>query len=93
MSFPDLVLRAPNSLWAEATGVPVDGLNTFALGFDPRLVQEDWIFIVVDALGASVIHVEYVGVSADRTQITLDFTQTGTDACRVIVQLVHTVIR
>lgn len=91
--FPGLVRRPGSALWSEATGVPVDGNNTFALGLDPLTIQEDWLQITVDALGSSVLHAEYVGLSADRTQITINFSQAGTDPARVIVQNTHTVIR
>lgn len=93
MSFPDLAPRLPNGLFAEATGVPTDGPNTFALGINPDLVDPDWLIINVIGGGPSIAGAAYVGLSADKRLITIDFTQLGSDAARVVVQLVHTLPR
>lgn len=93
MAFPNLVQRPGSRLWSEATGVPVNGPNTFALDLDPALVEAEWLFFDIQSLGPSVNGVSFVSLSADKTQITLDFIQTGTDAVRVVAQLLHTIPR
>jgi hypothetical protein len=112
MPFPNLALRpdanSPNgvaALWAEATGVPDPGSNTFSVpfinqpplgsGIDPDLVVEDWLEINVDPLGAGVTGV-LLGVpllSPDKQFMTLVFAADGVAAARVVVQLHHTIHR
>jgi len=93
MPFPNLIRRAGSRLWSEATGVPANGPNTFALDFDPGLVAAEWLFFDVTGLGPSVNGVRFISLSADKTQVTLDFVQTGADAVRVVAQLLHTIPR
>ena len=109
MPFPNLALRtdvnAPNGVslhYAEVTGVPDNGDNTFDLpfvgaGIDPTLidVQGDWLEIDADPLGPSVTGVTEGSplMNAARTQMTLNFDQSGADSCRVRVRLIHSSVR
>jgi hypothetical protein len=105
MPFPDLQPRTDNRkgpggtsvIWAEADGVPDNGANTFGLpflseGVDPAVIDEDWIDVRVDALGPSVTGAQFVSLSPDKTQMTINFTQVGADQARVRVQLLHSLI-
>lgn len=112
MAFPDLTLR-PNldsptgqsALWAEATGTPDPGDNTFRIPFvdQPPLgsgvpaedVQEDWLVINVYPLGAGLTAVALGSplLDPDRENMTLNFTTDGVTQARVVVQLVHSTQR
>lgn len=92
MSFPDLVEKTGGVLHSEATGVPDNGNNTFALGLDPEVVDEDWLELEVD-LGGSVTDAAFVSMSPDKTQITMSFVQGGVDAVTVRAKQKHTIVR
>jgi hypothetical protein len=112
MPFPNLQLRPDpqspggvSTLWAEATGVPDPGANTFSIpfvnqapagsGLAPAQVQEDWLEVDVVPLGAGLTGVA-LGVpllSANRQNMTLSFTTDGLTAARVVVRLQHTILR
>ena len=93
MSFPNLTLSTGGLLVASATGTPTNGNNTFEHGIAPHLIDEDWLDILVTALGPTVSAVSYVSLSADKRSITLNFTQGGTDTAYVRVSLVHSRVR
>lgn len=112
MPFPNLQLRtdprAPAGvaqLWAEATGIPDNGPNTFELpfvdqppagaGIDPDEIEEDWLWIIVDPLGAGVTGATPGAplLSADKRFITINFTADGVSQARVIVRLYHSIER
>ena len=105
MAFPDLTPRADlrqgpggeSTLWAEATGVPDNGNNTFALpfvanGIEPSQIDANWIKIVAVALGSSVSGAAFVSLSADKTEITVSFVQSGADSVRLTARLTHTMV-
>lgn len=90
-------------LWAEAVGVPDNGVNTIALPFlDPMGVpfdqlDEDWITIQVrqTTSPSSVAGASYVPGSlaaSNKQSIQIDFDQGGLDPCLVIVSVVHSVV-
>jgi len=93
MSFPDLAVRNHGALLAEATGVPSNGNNTFALGLSPLDVDEDWLNILTVAITDSVTDVTYISLSADKTHLTLNFAQSGTGSCRVTAWVTHSTVR
>jgi hypothetical protein len=94
MPFPDLVRKTGGVLHSQATGIPDDGNNTFALDIPlSAAIDENWLEFLVVALGPSVQGATFVGLSADRTQVTLNFTQIGNDQATVCAKLVHTVVR
>jgi len=112
MSFPNLTLRpdarAPlgvAQLWAEATGIPVNGANTFTIpfvdqppsgsGIAPDEIEEDWLQVTVTPLGAGVSGA-VPGVpllSADKRFMTINFTADGLAQANVIVRLYHSIER
>ena len=94
MAFPDLTLRTGGVHHSENTGVPSNGSNTFAIGMDPTLIDNtDWLEFYVTALGTSITGAALVGVSGDKTQVTINFTQTGTDQARVEAVYTHSAVR
>lgn len=107
MSFPNLALHTSDSeLWADATGVPDNGPNTFQIpfalspalggaGIPPDKVDEDWLKIDVISLSADVSACVAGAplLSADKLSMTLNFTQAGAGQCTVRVQLVHSLTR
>jgi hypothetical protein len=93
MAFPNLTLLPGASLFASAQGIPVNGRNTFLHGLDPAQIDEDWLLVAVDELGPSVTDVTYVGLSADRLSLVMDFVQAGVDECWILVGLLHSEMR
>jgi hypothetical protein len=110
--FPNLTLRPDTQaplgvaqLWAEATGVPDNGPNTFALpfvdqppsgsGIAPEEIQEDWLEVIVTPLGAGVTGATPGApfLSADKQFVTIDFTADGIAAANVIIRLYHSLER
>lgn len=105
MPFPDLQPRpdarkgpgGQSVIWAEATGVPDNGDNTFALpfiseGVDPAAIDEDWLDVRVAADGPSITGAAFVSLSADKTQMTINFTQGGADQATVTVSIIHSIV-
>jgi hypothetical protein len=107
--FPDLTLRTDTrrpegvaQTWAEAQGVPDNGVNTIALpflaaGIPEEQLDEDWLEIDVVPLNepSSVTAVSYVVGSLatlGKAAIQLNFTQTGGDAVLVRVRVIHTLV-
>lgn len=98
MAFPNLTLRTNGQLWAEATGTPDNGANTFQIGIAGIHIPDDnWLEIDVIPLGPSVQGASYVAASlnkaVDPPQITLNFTQAGADQATVRVRQIHTGVR
>ena len=110
MPFPDLVpmpdtAKGPGGIqnqFAEATGIPSNGNNTFdipfiGLGANPSEVDPDKmkIFMIPSRVIPGVTDVSFVSLSADKTQMTLSFVQTapGVGEARVVVQLQHSITR
>lgn len=110
MAFPNLVLlpdvttrRGVAQLWAQATGVPDNGLNTFEIPFvDPlpggSQIDPDLIFnsanslkIIVTPLapGVSGVVLGSPLLSADKRFMTLNFTADGIAQATVLVRLFH----
>jgi hypothetical protein len=89
-------------LFAEATGIPSDGNNTFsipfiALGVRPGEVDTNKmkIFMSPSRVNQGVTDVQFVALSADKTMLTLSFTQAapGVGECELVVQIQHSVTR
>ena len=94
MAFPDLTVKSGGSLTSEATGTPVNGNNTFAVGIDPDLIDNtDWLEFTVTPLGASVTNATFTSLSGDKTQVTINFTQSGADQAKVVAVQKHSIIR
>jgi len=94
MAFPDLTLKTGGQLHSQATGQPVNGSNTFALAIPPAKIDNtDWLSIEVIPLGSSITGASFVSISGDKTQITVNFTQTGTDQATVKAEFKHTLGR
>lgn len=102
MSFPNLT-PTPNSsgrrvLHASATGVPINGVNTFDIGIDLLALEnaadpnlDDWITIRVWALGTSVLGASYAGRLGNL--VFVNFQQTGVDPCFVEAEVTHSLVR
>jgi hypothetical protein len=108
MSFPDLALRTPGpcELWAEATGVPAVGANTFQIPFAVPIalggagvpafkIEEDWleIDVLVDSLTPGVTFARFTSLSLNKQDLTMFFETDGFGPCRVVCRLIHTVER
>ena len=106
MPFPDLDPRPDtrgntpghtSTLWAEATGVPDNGDNVFAipfvgLGMNPNVIDEEWLDIRVEADGPSITGATFVSISGDKLSMTINFVQGGGDAATVTVVITHSLI-
>ena len=105
MSFPDLQPRpddrqgpsGASELWAEATGLPDNGNNTFmlpfiGLGVNPAAITEDWLNITIQPLGPSITGATFVSLSGDKQFMTLNFVQGGADQARVTVEVIHSLV-
>jgi len=87
-------------MWAEATGVPADGVNMIGLpflaqGLPPEEVQEDWLLVLVQLIpGGSVTRAEPAVpfLTPDKQFMLIDFDQSGGDPCNVIVQNKHSLV-
>ena len=114
MSFPDLQLKSDptrgpggtQELFAEATGIPDSGDNTFGLpfvaaGVSPSEIDEEKlkIFLVFQdgntVLTAGVTFGHFVSLSPDKTQMTFNFVQAapGSGQARLVVQIQHSLTR
>jgi hypothetical protein len=113
MPFPDLLLRAdPDAasgfatLYAEATGIPDPGPNTFKIpfarnlpvptgaGYPPNVVEYDWLEIDVEVPpGSDVTFAAPVSLAANKEDLTINFTTGGVGFCRLICRLIHTIER
>lgn len=94
MSFPNLTLKIGGVLRAEADGIPVNGNNTFNLSIPSKWIDTtDWLDIEASALGPGITNVNFVSISQNKQQITLDFTQMGNDTARVVIKLNHSIVR
>jgi hypothetical protein len=104
MPFPDLQLKSDpakgpggtQQLFAEGTGVPDNGNNTFlipfvAAGVNPAEVDPEKMKIFVDPdptrANPGVTDARFVSLSPDRTQLTMSFVQSGAGDCTVVVQI------
>jgi len=105
MAFPNLqpkvdLRQGPGGqsvIWAEATGVPVNGANTIGLpfisqGVKPGDIDTDWIDIRVDALGPSIRGATFVSLAPDKQSMVMNFTQLGGDQATVRVRIYHSEI-
>jgi hypothetical protein len=93
MAFPALDPIGGGVLHSEKTGVPVNGNNTFAHNIAPELIDNpDWLNIDV-YLNGTVTNASGGTLSPDKTEITVNFTQTGGDSCRVVARYIHSVVR
>lgn len=94
MAFPNLVLKTGGVLTSTATGVPVNGNNTFLLNIPTKNIDStNWLKLNIFALGPSVTGATFVSLSPDNTSVTVNFVQTGADQCKVEAVLVHSTIR
>jgi hypothetical protein len=113
--FPALLLRpdinSPGNvaqIYAEATGIPDNGLNVIGLPFvsDPRsgvapsLVTEDWLEFWLDLNGENgtvpgVSDAAFVSLAPDKLSLSWTFSQTapGIGTARMICRLIHTAVR
>lgn len=88
------------TLWADALGVPDNGDNTFAipfldvLGSSAQLVEEMLIVVVRPLSSSSTVTFATFTpgsfLAVDKRSITINFEQSGSDQCEVIVGLLHT---
>ncbi|MCC6752052.1 MAG: hypothetical protein IT371_30650 [Deltaproteobacteria bacterium] len=113
MAFPDLQLRADpdapggySALYAEATGIPVPGNNTFKIPFARNLpapngsgipagnVEFDWLEIdVLVPAGSDVTFADAVSLAPNKEDLTINFTTGGAGSCRVVCRLIHSIER
>jgi len=94
MAFPDLALKNGGVFHSENTGTPTNGVNTFALAMNPDLIDNtDWLTVNVYPLGPSITGVSGLTVSGDKTQISVNFVQTGADQARVEAIYEHSITR
>lgn len=93
MAFPNLALRSGGHLHSENTGIPVNGDNAFLLGIPANEVNTDWLNITVEALGGSITGASYVGLSADKLTVTINFVQAGADQAHVQADIIHSAVR
>lgn len=103
MAFPDLFPVAGNLMTAKAIGVPDNGNETFGIpwvpfmGMDPAQIDEEnlELTVVQSTLAPGVTSARLVSLAADKSSITVDFTQTvpGTGRCMVICSLKHSLPR
>jgi hypothetical protein len=93
MSFPNLVMRPGGVQWCEATGVPTNGVNTILLDFGVPLavIDPSWVDVAVQAMGPSVTGATVVSIVGN--VLTMNFVQSGADACKVVAHLEHTLGR
>ena len=83
MSFPDLQpytsSRLPSVYHSEAQGVPDNGNNTFRHNINPEIIRghEDELEFHVYYKSPQVNNAALVGLSADLTEVTIDFEQAG----------------
>lgn len=90
MAFPELSLRSGGRLTSEATGTPSNGNNTFAHAI-PYPIDSTWLEIEVVANGTSIRACTFV--SADDTNLTLNFDQRGVATVTVRVRYRHSQTR
>lgn len=103
MAFPDLFPVAGQQHMARGVGIPVGGAVALGIpwvplmGWDPVQVTEDSLEIsMIQSPGApGVTGVRFVSLSADKSLITVDFTQTapGVGQCQLTCRLRHTIVR
>lgn len=99
MSFPDLIRTPTGVLHGTNTGLPVNGVNEFYVGFDLEKYDKligvqkvsDWLVIRVWALGTSVVSATYAGRTGSRIRV--NFVQVGVDPCFVEAELIHSADR
>ena len=90
MAFPDLDLQTGGVHHSSKQGIPVNGNNTFLHNI-PNVSDPTWIDVTVTALGTSITNAVKGAITA--TEITINFTQTGTDSADVKAHLNHTIGR
>lgn len=95
-----LVATAANSLRAEATVIPDNGMNTFTLpfvdgGIPAEIITEDDLKVEVKARGPGIHSAVFVdgSLSVDKEQLTIDICQTLASQAFVAVTLKHTLVR
>lgn len=91
MSFPALALKSGGVLEATATGVPTNGVNVFAHNILAGNINSNWSNVQVIANGASVTGCTFVSI--DATNLTLNFTQSGTDTATVRLVITYSAAR
>lgn len=94
MPFPDLILKTGRTNLSERTGTPDNGINEFAHNWDltDEQIDENLIELSYEAQGPSVSGATFVGLSADKTKLRVNFTQSGTDEVRVVAHHTHTLV-
>ena len=98
MPIPDLTLTPGGCLSSSGVGVPVNGVNTFKIGILTQAFQnDDSMKIDVEPLGSSIRSWSYVpgslNLDVDPPEISMNFEQSGNDACRVTVLQKHSLAR
>lgn len=90
MPFPNLTPLPQAKYHSSATGVPDNGNNVFALGITPfSKVNPDRLKITVKPQGPSVTGATFVSYNSATGNVTMNFAQSGADACEVDVELDH----
>lgn len=92
MPFPDLTLSTGRTDLSQGTGAPDNGVNEFAHNWNlqPEQINEDFIELeYVIPAGSSVTGASYVGLSADKQRLRINFTQGGADAVTVVARHIH----
>lgn len=101
MSFPDLQPKPSQVgedavLHTSATGVPVNGDNTFKTGLDPKKYRIDPDKVTLDVHltpGGSVTNCTIVtDVDPLTGEVTLNFAQSGNDPCRIECRMEHSTV-
>jgi len=105
MAFPDLLPKpdlrkgpsGESEIWAENTGVPVNGDNVIGIpfianGIDPDDIDADWLDVLVEALGPSITASAFVSLAPDKQSVTINITQTGGDSARIRISVIHSLI-
>jgi hypothetical protein len=89
--FPDLTLKEKAKFHSEGQGVPDNGDNEFAHGINPDFIKghEEQLQFDVFPQGPSITGATFVGLSADFTKVTLNFTQGGADEAIIKAEFEH----
>ena len=92
-SFPNLAPTDSKAKYHSTnTGVPANGLNIFALGITPFVkVDPNRLIFTVVPQGPSVTAASFVGYNSVTGEVSMNFTQSGGDACRVDAELEHSI--
>lgn len=94
MSFGNLSLRRNSTRISEATSIPSNGANTFAIGF--AISNSDNFTLDIVANGPSITDVSWAEPADGDTTVTVTFAQNGSDSATIIATqefAAHTLVR